>query len=284
MTEPGAVRAAPLMRRPLPVLLGIAALACGTVAGGAPQSHSKGFTPLFDGKTLNGWKGDMTLWSVKDGAITGGFDAPRKDMTFLIHDGSYSNFELHFKYRFASKDGNSGVQYRSKPRPDVNPYMVEGYQANVVPPDQLVRYGMLYENLGRNEIGLLSEDVEIGRDSAGKLTRKIKGSVNPVEALLADYRPYPRWNDYVVIAYGNRVIHAINGKLALVATDNDPARLESGQFALQLDPFLALRVEFKDIEVKRLTTEPSIAGRFVTKAGLPETTPEIPKRPARPPQ
>lgn len=284
MTNPAAVPAAPRPRRPLPILLGIAALACATAAASAPQSHSKGFTPLFDGKTLKGWRGDMSLWSVTDGAIKGGFDAPRKDMTFLIREGDYANFELHFKYRFTSKDGNSGVQYRSTPRPDVNPYMVAGYQANVVPPNQLVRYGMLYDNLGRNEIGLLSEDVEIGRDVDGKVTRKIKGSVNPVSTLLADYRPYPQWNDYVVIAYGNRVIHAINGKLALVATDNDPARMQSGQFALQLDPFLALRVEFKDIEVKRLTSPPLIAGRFVTKAGLPETTPEIPRRPVRPPQ
>ncbi len=271
----------PVPRRLLGIALA-ASVAAQSAAAGVP--HSKGFTPLFDGKTLKGWHGDPALWRVQDGAITGGFDAPRKEMTFLIRDGSYANFELHFKYRFASKDGNSGVQYRSKPRPDVSAYMVAGYQANVVPPDQLVRYGMLYDNLGRDEIALLSEDVEIGRGSDGKVTRTIKGSVNPVATLLADYRPYPQWNDYVVIAYGNRVVHAINGKLALIATDNDPARMESGQFALQLDPWLALRVQFKDIEVKRLTAEPHVAGRFVTKAGPPETTPEIPKRPTRPPQ
>ncbi len=28
-----------------------------------------GFTSLFDGKTLAGWDGDPSLWSVKDGSI-----------------------------------------------------------------------------------------------------------------------------------------------------------------------------------------------------------------------
>ena len=28
-------------------------------------------TPIFDGKTLDGWKGDLKYWRVEDGAITG---------------------------------------------------------------------------------------------------------------------------------------------------------------------------------------------------------------------
>ena len=30
-------------------------------------------------------------------------------------------------------------------------------------------------------------------------------------ALLAAYRPWPEWNDYVIIAHGNRIVHAIWG-------------------------------------------------------------------------
>ncbi|MEA3364982.1 MAG: hypothetical protein U9Q79_05015, partial [Candidatus Hydrogenedentes bacterium] len=36
-----------------------------------PLNQEPGFEPLFDGKTLNGWKAaDMSFWSVEDGAIT----------------------------------------------------------------------------------------------------------------------------------------------------------------------------------------------------------------------
>jgi hypothetical protein len=246
--------------------------------------HAKaptGFTPLFDGKTLKGWRGDPTLWSVRDGAITGGSDQTISKMSFLIHDGDYADFELHFRYRFP-RDGNSGFQFRSAAS-DQGPYMVAGYQANVVPPDQLVRYGMLYDNLGRNEIALLSEKVEIG-SAGGKVTRTIAASVNPVKTLLAAYRPYPAWNDYVVIAHGNRIVHAINGQLVLDAVDTDPARATHGLFALQIDFGKPMWVQFKDIAVKRLKATPRIEGRFLSTPGAPETTPEIPRRPPKPPQ
>ncbi len=254
------------------------------VAGMAVPLHAeapRGFTSLFDGKSLKGWRGDPTLWSVRDGAITGGSDQPIPKMSFLINDRVYSDFELHLRFRF-EKDGNSGVQFRSAVS-DTGPHMVAGYQANVVPPDQLVRYAMLYDNLGRNEIGLLSEKVEIGV-ADGKTSRTIKASVNPVAALLAGYRPYPQWNDYVVIAYGDRIVHAINGQLALDAVDKDPKGARSGIFALQLDFGKPMRVQFKDIAVKRLKAPPRIDGRFVSTPGAPETTPAIPKRPPKPPQ
>ena len=54
-----------------------------------------GFTPLFDGKTLKGWRGDPTLWSVRDGAITGGSDTPIAANTFLILDKPYGLSLIH---------------------------------------------------------------------------------------------------------------------------------------------------------------------------------------------
>ena len=73
------------------------------------------FTPLFDGKTLKHWRGDPALWSVENGAITGRTKTPNEKNTFLIHDGTYRDFEIRFKYRFATTWGNSGLQYRSRP-------------------------------------------------------------------------------------------------------------------------------------------------------------------------
>src|SRR5687767_3796532 len=75
---------------------------------------------IFNGKDLSGWSGNPKLWSVEDGAITGRTgnegETKIKHNTFLVWDGTVSDFELTFKYRI--EKGNSGVQYRSTKLPD----------------------------------------------------------------------------------------------------------------------------------------------------------------------
>jgi hypothetical protein len=48
-----------------------------------------GLTPLFDGKTLNGWVGNPTAWKVEDGAIVG-----RDGNQLLSTAKDYDNFRL----------------------------------------------------------------------------------------------------------------------------------------------------------------------------------------------
>ena len=50
------------------------------------DADEPGFRPLFDGKTLEGWEGNPSFWSVRDGAITGQTtkDNPTKGNTFII--------------------------------------------------------------------------------------------------------------------------------------------------------------------------------------------------------
>ena len=112
--------------------LGLAAFLIGAdkPADQAGQADSQGFVSIFDGKTLDGWKGLEGFWSVEDGAITGQesneHPAPQ---TFLIYDKPVANFELHYKYKFATPEGNSGVQFRSQIY-NVKTDSVGGYQAD----------------------------------------------------------------------------------------------------------------------------------------------------------
>src|SRR5438132_10872143 len=52
-----------------------------TLAGDEP-----GFVSIFDGTTLNGWKGDSTHWRVEDGALVGEITPQTviKSNTFII--------------------------------------------------------------------------------------------------------------------------------------------------------------------------------------------------------
>lgn len=261
------------------VAAGLSLAGC-AAAQSRPAAAGDGFISLFDGRTLDGWRGDPALWSVRDGAITGHAPTRLPQSAFLIRDGSYRDFELHFKYRM-TEIGNSGFQFRSWVKDEAT-FSVGGPQANVVPAHQHVRFGMIFETLGRLEVALLSENVEISSVD-GKMVRAVKGSVNPVDTLLATYRPAPGWNDYVVIAYGNRIIHVINGHVALDAVDNSPQAAREGVFAVQIDhQNVPTTIQFKDIAVKRLTAPPDIAGRFITRPGPPETGPAIPPRPQPP--
>jgi len=118
----------------------------------AEDAAAQKFTPLFDGKTLKHWRGDPAVWSVRDGAITGQFATSIAKNTFLIHEGNFRNFELHFKYRFLTPQGTSGLQYRSRPYLE-DQTAVAGYMASVTTPEAKERFAMLWEEnaRGRND-------------------------------------------------------------------------------------------------------------------------------------
>jgi hypothetical protein len=229
-----------------------------------PPTVKTKFKPLFDGKTLNHWRGDSTLWSVQEGAITGRTSKPNTKNAFLIHDATYRNFELHFKYRFLTTSGNSGMQYRSGPFSEYG-VPVPGYQASVVTLDAKERLAMLSDDNARGTLAHLGEQTDVFNRN-GKTQGRVLGIVNPPEAIYAAVKPYPAWNDYVVIAYGNRCVHAVNGFLAVDVFDDDFERRPSeGFFAIQIHPGPPMGVQFKDIEVKELTAPPDFGGRFITQ-------------------
>ena len=68
------------------------------------------FTPLFDGKTLDGWKKTGNAkWSVEEGAIVGRGDAGH----LFSPRGDYVNFEQRAKV-VINDFGNSGFYFRTK--------------------------------------------------------------------------------------------------------------------------------------------------------------------------
>ncbi len=88
-------------------------------------------------------------------------DKPLKFNTFLIWEGTVSNFELEFDYKIGS-EGNSGVQYRSKVL-DEKDFIVGGYQADI---DASLQYaGINYEEKGRGILAQRGQRVMI--DKAG---------------------------------------------------------------------------------------------------------------------
>jgi hypothetical protein len=124
-----------------PLLWLVLALHCGPIACG----DDKGFRPLFNGKTLEGWEGDSTLWKVVDEKIVGE-SAGLKHNQFLVTKDEFGDFELELEFRLKDGVGNSGVQFRTKRIPDSTE--VSGYQADIGEN----YWGCLYDESRRNKI------------------------------------------------------------------------------------------------------------------------------------
>lgn len=86
-------------------------LALGCCSAARAADDEKGFTPLFDGKTLNGWqivRKHGEGYVVKDGVLV----CPADGGGNLFTNKEYSNFILRFEYKVAP-GGNNGVGLRA---------------------------------------------------------------------------------------------------------------------------------------------------------------------------
>src|SRR5687768_1806174 len=94
------------------------------------------WTPLFDGKTLNGWtqRGGKATYAVKGDTIVGTTVAGTPN-SFLCTEAAYGDFELEFEVMTDPKL-NSGVQFRSMSVPGFKDGAVYGYQVEIDPSDR----------------------------------------------------------------------------------------------------------------------------------------------------
>lgn len=244
---------------------------CLLLAGGLSPSAAwgaeieEGFTPIFDGKTLDGWKGDPRFWSVEDGAITGqtSEDNPTEHNTFLIwQNGQPGDFILRFEYRFVGPKGNSGVQYRSFQKPDEwEKWVVGGYQADFEAGD---RYsGILYGERFRGILADRGHKTVVGADHKPKIVEEFGDSKD-----LQKYVKKGDWNTYEISAQGFHFVHKINGQRMSEMTDEDTEqRRADGILALQVHQGPPMKIQVRNIRLKRLDQDAK--KKIVLVAGPP---------------
>jgi hypothetical protein len=211
-----------------------------------PKPDADGFITIFNGKDLTGWDGLAEYWEVKDGAISGHETKDKSKQTFLVWKGAkVSDFELHIKYKFATEDGNSGVQFRSKVL-DEKTFRVGGYQADC---DAKAGYdGSIYDEAGvAGNRGIMSTR---GEKTVWDKDNKRHNEKLPDAAELKKYVKVGDWNEVVLVAKGNHITYTINGHLMTDLTDESPKALTEGVLALQLHAGFTMDIQFKDIKIK----------------------------------
>lgn len=158
-----------------------------------------GWKLLFDGKTLNGWRGFHSDsvpgdWTVADGAITkakaeAGKRASGGD---LITTEQFDNFEFSFEWKL-TKGGNSGVKY---------------LVSESLPPTG--RSGISFEYQVLDDDNHPDAKMGIaGNRKSGSLYDLIPA---PADKIL---KPVGEFNQSKIIVKGNHIEHWLNGKKLL---------------------------------------------------------------------
>lgn len=214
------------------------------------------YIELFQENSLEGWQGDTSYWRMEGGVLTGETNEstpPLQYNTFLIWDGQeLGDFDFIVEYQI-SKEGNSGVNYRSDHVPD-REYALRGYQADI---DGANHYtGQNYEEMKRTTLAYRGESVIIPAseegasegnawDSREVLTKDDDG------ALKANIRP--EWNELRIIAKGNKLQHFINGELMAQVVDEDSEHsMSKGWLGFQIHTGPPMKVQFRKARVKTL--------------------------------
>ena len=168
-----------------------------------PQDKD-GYYVLFDGKTLNGWRGynrdDVPgRWTVDNGTIkfsgTGSGEAQGNEGGDLIFDHKFKNFELDLEYKI-SEGGNSGIFYLAEEAVRHTP---EGDQ-----PLAIWQTASEFQVLDNER----HPDAKLGVDG----NRQAGSLYDMIPAKPQNAKPAGEWNKAKITVYKGTVIHNQNGQ------------------------------------------------------------------------
>ena len=222
----------------------------------ACQAKYSEWQPLFDGKTLDGWKASESqdTWKVADGLLVSG-----GERSHLFYDGpvgnhDFKNFELKLQFKL-EEGSNSGL------------FLHTEFDEAASPP----------------------KGYEIQINSSSKEDRKT-GSLFAVRAIYKDFLTHNEWSNLWLDEWHNlwvkvsekRIMVKVNDQLLAdyVEPENAPRSrkgrlLSSGTFALQAhDP--TTKVAYRDIQVKLLADDQADAEGDTSY--IPDPDPEFVRR------
>ena len=229
------------------------------------DNKKKEFYSIFNGKNLEGWNGDKTYWSVKDGILIGEVtpETILKRNSFVIYEKEQpENFELKLEFRI-STSGNSGVNYRSEKIKN-KPFSLRGYQSDI---DGKNKYtGQNYEEKKRTTLAYIGEKVIIKEmpDSIplSNIRKNVKRNCWQTRDIVATLRDKKElkatvknndWNTMHIIANDNHMQHFVNGVLMSDVIDLDTQnRSEKGFIGVQVHVGPPMKIEYKNIRLRHL--------------------------------
>ncbi len=197
-------------------------------AKSVPAEAEEGFVSLFDGKTLEGWQGDVKNHRVEEGAIV----RPRERGGILYTTKEYGDFIFRFEFKM-EPGSNSGIGLRTP---------MEGDPAYV---------------------GMESQILDDGHPMYAKLQPyQYHGSIyGVIPAKTGLLKPVGQWNSQEIFLKGRHVRITLNGS---VIVDADLPKADEKTMDGHEHPGLArekgylgllghtYRVDFRNLRIKEL--------------------------------
>ncbi|MDI9384746.1 MAG: DUF1080 domain-containing protein [Verrucomicrobiota bacterium] len=219
-----------------------------TALTGLRAAEAEGWTPLFDGQTLEGWTNPYDwgeAW-VEEGEIR--LRADKK--FFLVYDKVLSDFVFEAEIKMPEGDSNSGFMFRAHQAPN----RVFGYQAEVDPSDRQWSGG-LYDEGRRAWLHPAPNDSA----AAAAFVEATKGAFQR-----------SAWNHYRIECRGDRLQIWVNG---VQTTDYRDAMDAEGYLAIQHHGESGKVYRFRNLRVKELKPAPfslrQETGSVLDTMGLP---------------
>ncbi len=210
---------------PLSRVLALILLALPMLAGASDAEPTPG-EPLFDGKTFEGWEGNLDWFRIEDGVIIGGsLEKEIPNNEFLCTTKSYGDFELTLEVQLSdTPQANAGIQFCTARIP--NHHEVSGYQADMGEG----WWGCLYDESRRNKV----------------LAKPDKA------ALKAALRP-GEWMTYRIRCEGPRIQLWLNGVQTVDYTETEEGIARSGVIGLQIHSGPATEARYRNIRLRELS-------------------------------
>lgn len=176
---------------------------------------------FFNGVDLANWDATPGLWAVEEGVLVGHSSTGLKRNDWIKSQMEFTDFRLICSVKLTPNTENSGVQFRSSVLPDGE---VKGYQADIGEG----WWGKLYEEHGRAILWNKSGEEHVKKGE---------------------------WNTYEIVAVGDKILTAINGKPCVNLTD--PLGAHRGIIAFQLHSGGPMEVRYKDFKFE-LNPKPAL--------------------------
>ncbi len=187
-----------------------------------------GFKPLFDGKSLDGWEGNLSYFRVEQEAIVAGTLKEKiPNNEFLCTQKKYGDFELRLEVKLQGQGNNAGVQFRSARI--ANDHEVSGYQCDVGVAWNRPVWGGLYDESRRRKM--------LAEGPADLLPKWVKEG---------------QWNELWILAVGDKINLSVNGHPTIEFVEKDTEIARDGIIGLQIHSGPPTEAWYRNIRIREI--------------------------------